>query len=607
VNIKIADFLSLKNVEFEIEKGITVIAGKNGSGKSQLLIGIAHNNSKQNLMEEYGYSSKYNYKEIPQIQIDTPPKLVLYRPPVRRIAENGRSSEYAGFSSITSIIQAENKQGYSLNVENRFLSTYSIIANFFVTGNLKTATQTQMDNWELLANCFYEVFSKKLLSAPDLANGIKVGIELSPGNITSFNALSTGELEFISLLLDLILEHDIPTVDPTDPAQVDPSKKQKADMILVDELDAHFHPDLQKKIINTISDLCKDKYVILTTHSPSVMLSIDSSHLFFLEKNIDCEEKDAKGNIISCKNQISRLSDDSQLYAKIADMYKGFTVDLNFATQLSDANNYQIQKFADDCLKDSIALAATPGKESDPQIMVLHTAILMTPNPIILEVGCGKGRTLSMLSSLDDTKLSTITYVGADIKPENLKEIEEYANSIGLPGKLLKFSAVDNPVGVNADLCIFANVLHELSPLDMAGILNQYFHLVKENAQVFILEVLQLAVGEKDFVMFCPDAITKLCSKQLSENKIEICGISTPKSHNQTPLMNVVIKVLKPLEVNFVKEDIVEALKVIVDIETGKLIKHHDKSSIMSGLKFAFATHNLANAMMYLRLLQGGC
>ncbi|GHU01097.1 hypothetical protein FACS1894147_00320 [Spirochaetia bacterium] len=598
MNIKIIDFLALENVEFEIEKGITVIAGKNGSGKSQLLIGIAHNNSHNTLMSAYGYSAEYNYKTIDKIKINPPPKLVLYRPPVRKIGESSRGQEYANITPITNIIQSENKHGYSLNVDSRSQSIYTIIANLFVTGNLITAKKSQKDDWDLLANRFYKVFSKKLIGEADSAKGVKVGIELSPGNITSFNALSTGELEFISLLLDLILEQEIPVASLTGKPQT-----QKADMILVDELDAHFHPDLQKKIIDTISDLCKDKYVVLTTHSPSVMLSVDSNHLFYLERNIDCQEKDATGNIVY-RNQISKLSDDSHLYAKIADMYKGFTVDLNFATQLTDANNYQIQKFADDCLKESQALSATPGKESDPQIIVLHTAILMTQNPIILEVGCGKGRTLSMFGSLDDAKLRGTTYVGVDIKPENLKEIEAYAKSISLIDRGLKFTTTDNPKSINTDLCILANVLHELSPNDMAGILNQYFSLVKKNAQVFILEVLQLAVGEKDFVMFYPEAIRKLCSRQQSEDKLEISGISTPKSHNGTPLMNVIIKVLNPLEVNFLKEDIVEALKVIVDIETEKLIKHHEKTTILSGLEFAFATHNLSNTIMFLKLLR---
>ena len=85
MKIKVKDFLSIKNAEFEIQKGISIIAGKNGSGKSQLLLGIAQKISKSNLAEEMGFPKKIVDPEVPQIEIEEMPELVLYRPPIREL------------------------------------------------------------------------------------------------------------------------------------------------------------------------------------------------------------------------------------------------------------------------------------------------------------------------------------------------------------------------------------------------------------------------------------------------------------------------------------------------------------------------------------------
>jgi len=40
MNVRIENFYSLKNVNIDLEKGISVLAGKNGAGKTQLLAAI---------------------------------------------------------------------------------------------------------------------------------------------------------------------------------------------------------------------------------------------------------------------------------------------------------------------------------------------------------------------------------------------------------------------------------------------------------------------------------------------------------------------------------------------------------------------------------------
>jgi len=55
MKIEIKDFCALKRVEFEINPGISIIAGKNGCGKSQLLMALAHQYGNQTLKNPVYY------------------------------------------------------------------------------------------------------------------------------------------------------------------------------------------------------------------------------------------------------------------------------------------------------------------------------------------------------------------------------------------------------------------------------------------------------------------------------------------------------------------------------------------------------------------------
>ena len=427
INIKINDFLALKKVEFNIKKGITVIAGLNGSGKSQLLMGIWQTKPSNfgGILSNYGFYDIEIITEVAKkvILSGTKPSLILYRPPIRKIAENDRSQEYASITPMKNIIDPERGSGYNYLEHNRFLHIYTIVASFFIWGTNNDATVEQKYIWNELVSRFESVFEKTLRGSGGPSQGVKVGIELSDGKSTSLNTLSTGELEFISLLLDLLLEHERG------------GATKHADMILIDELDAHFHPDLQRKIINNIQDLCSDKYVMITTHSPAVMLSVDSEHLFYLEKADKCINKNGVQ-----LNQISSLANNSELFIKIVDMYGGFFSDVKVASFMRDTDKYIIQKFTEECLREPNVLEGKTGKSSDPQISFLRGVIAATQKPAtLLEIGCGKGRTLSMLHNFNEMTLKTITYVGVDINKKNLPEIDAYAQKINIKDKLCGF------------------------------------------------------------------------------------------------------------------------------------------------------------------------
>lgn len=586
VNIKIDDFLALKKVDFNIKKGITIIAGLNGSGKSQLLMGIWQNKPSpySGILSGYGFQDDVLKPEITKkvILSDKKPSLILYRPPIRKIAENGRDQEYASITPMKGIIDSEKGSGYSRHEHNRFLHIYTIIAGCYMWGTNKDATIEQKFVWDELVSRFESVFEKTLRGSGGPTQGVKVGIQLSDGKTTSLNTLSTGELEFISLLLDLLLEHE------------NSGATKRADMILIDELDAHFHPDLQRKIIDNMKDLCSDKYVLITTHSPAVMLSVDSEHLFYLEKAEKCLDKNGVQ-----LNQISSLANNSELFRKIVDMYGGFFSDVKVASLMRDTNKYVIQKFTDECLHTSKVLDGKTGKSHDPQISFLRGVIAATKEPVLLEIGCGKGRTLAMLRDFDVNTLGAINYVGADISEENLPEIDAYAQEIGVKDKLLGFHTTTEPDSeTEADICIFANVLHEFGAENIKREINKYLSCVKENGTVYILEALRLSDGESNYIMLYPEALEALLKPSRESGAIINYIHASPSSFGDTPLMEVGFTVVNPKSITV---DVKAALEKIIEIDSKKLIDHKNKTSILAGIDYAFVVNNLANAVIGLQ------
>ena len=590
MKISIKDFLSLKNVELEIEKGLTVIAGQNGSGKTQLFLGIAHNDSKY-LLSTYGYGDLSDRKNMDEaVKVNPKPGLVLFRPPVRKLAEANKDKREAVPVPFNSIINASaSKQGYSYgdSVQNRYIQLYAILSNIYIAGNISGAKANEKNNWHMLCESFNNVFDKELCGEYK-TNGATVGIRLSDNTISSMNTLSTGELEFISLLCDLIIEND-----ETD--------SQKADLILIDELDAHFHPDLQLKVIKTIEHLCVEKYVLITTHSPSVMMSVANDRLFYLNHFSKCKNKSGEYD-----NQIEPISRKYSLYQKLYEMYNTLMTDLDMVDFYSKSSNNAILKFAEEGLsEDSTALPANSAKDGDLQISSLKHIIANNPSPEIIEVGCGVGRTLAMFKGFEKKHLSKISYIGFDIRPENVSCLNEYINSEEISELGLKSvaAAIEIDEATSGNLCIFANVIHEIYPDSLAPVLNGYLRTLKPESTSLILEVLELNVGEKAFVMQYPESIG-LIFERLKDNEILEFVVYTDNTRTGIPLMYVNILIKDPTLININNEDVLKSLNEIVTIETQTLREHYfNPSRKLNATSYSFHSHNLANALTFINIL----
>jgi AAA15 family ATPase/GTPase len=595
--ITVSNFLSIKNAQLDIEKGITVIAGKNGCGKSQFLLGIAQKGTENNLLREFGFvRNKYDINE--HIDISPMPPLILFRPAIRNIAENNKGNEFAYTRPLVDYINPKERKGYITNTQDKFKNLYSILANYYNAGTNVNADPEIKKRWDILCENFYNVFNKKLIGEINIFNGTKIGLQLEDGSISSINTLSTGELEFLSLLSDLVFEYLFDESDGIETKTLNKSKIKgynkeifKASMVLIDELDAHFHPDLQMKIIKTIKPLCKDKYLIITTHSPSVMLSANNEHLYYMQDSIS-----SKG-----KNQLIKVSNDIDMYTYLSEMYKGFVGDVKLSNHILNANNNVILKYAKECLSDSNAVKGNTTRECDPQVSSIRTAVLYKVPKTIVEIGAGRGRLFTAFSGFDENFLKESKYYAIEPNLDYHDNIKEMAENSKIHDKMKKLYILKQlSKNVKYDLCIMSNLLHEIPPTKMSNFLNKYIQQANPNSIITILEVSELAVGEKGFTMFYPEAI-----REIFINYTNNCFFNHTehKSFKGTILYDMNLKIIDP-KFNIKNEDIIKGLEKVKNIEC-RAIKENQENNNLSPLTFAFKSHNLAYAEMYLQQLQG--
>ena len=567
MKIHIENFCALNHIEFYINTGINVIAGRNGCGKSQLLMSLAHQYGNSTLNNE-----GFDNLAIKRVSIIPKPSKVLWRPAIRKIAENARGQKYANLSPLN--YSSHNYgigYGYTHNVDERFTRLHDTITNMYVAGNIKNGDSDSIKSWAILQSSFSNIFHKDI-EGEYTSQGGRVGLKLNRG-LSSFNTLSTGELEFLSLLCDLLTETDV-------------------DLFLIDEIDAHFHPDLQKRIISEINTVIADKSLLLTTHSPSLMLSVSPGNLFFLKK---------ADEVKNGENQICCLADDYKLLESVSEMYGGFINDIRLANHYFKAANFEILKYADECLKDSCIFGEEKVKDNDPQTTNLRTILLSHNVKTILEIGVGKGRLLQAFNTIDEITLNQKNYIAIDINKDNLVELEKFVDDNKIKSKFNSFRIQEElEATVKFDLCILANVIHEVGPDNLVLFLNRIFQSANNNAIILILEALELAVGEKRFVVFDDDALKNVLDKNIQDRKITVAS-ARPFSHNGTPLLEFIVTVVDTPE--FIStEDVRKGLESVVS-SNAKDICESFKTNNLKGRSLAFKSHNLANARAYLELL----
>lgn len=311
--VRLTNIRGFRNLEFSFDRGDgtyagwTVLTGDNGSGKSTVLKAIALILLKpvealrleQNLGDWVSHQQKDGQIQTWLPMVDAPIVFNFNRSLFNRgaIPLQTESSIYSIFSCGYGPFRRAS--GSSQNVENLMTSQGT---ERFVTLFHESASLAEVDQWLRQLN-YKRLEGKKteaqalelvitLLNDEFLPNQIKVdrvdsdGLWLKDRNRVelSWNDMSDGYRSALALLAD-ILRHLINTYGTTDLTGQDAEGRiyiKRSGVVLIDEIDAHLHPEWQREIGFWLKRHFPNIQFIVTSHSPLICQAADPNGLFVL-------------------------------------------------------------------------------------------------------------------------------------------------------------------------------------------------------------------------------------------------------------------------------------------------------------------------------------
>lgn len=307
---------NIENFEIPLSETIRqhlILTGKNGCGKTSLLLEINKYLTKIENGEFQQFEQNKNQLEIYKQQISQPnlteeQKLNLER--YIRDYENwiqafgGTQVEFSGSkksifeksqngSFILSFFDSkrhtqlnvpqginkiELKKKYNLG-EKANVNFIQYIVNLkadrsFARDDNETETVEKIDAWFLrLENRLKSIFNVETLELRFDRKTYNFDIIVNQGDPFNFNTLSDGYSAIISIVTELLLRmeaHDVKSYD-------------LEGVVLIDEIETHLHVDLQKKILPFITDFFPKIQFIVSTHSPFVLSSLSNATICDLE------------------------------------------------------------------------------------------------------------------------------------------------------------------------------------------------------------------------------------------------------------------------------------------------------------------------------------
>jgi len=292
-----------------------ILTGKNGSGKTSLLLEINKfltqiDNGQYEMYELWGNAlanTKYrllkenNKSQISSIKND----ITKYEKTLSHFGgtELEFSTDYMSISNLSESGQFlmayfDSKRLSNLNVpkginklalKKKYKLSDKVNTNFIqYLVNLKADRSFARDDNEMITvikiDDWFKRFEKRLQYIFDF-DTLKLkfdrksyNFEIITNEIDPFNLnnLSDGYSAIISIVSELILRmeaHDVKTYD-------------LEGIIIIDEIETHLHVDLQKKILPFLTDFFPKIQFIVTTHSPFVLSSISNATICDLETKI---------------------------------------------------------------------------------------------------------------------------------------------------------------------------------------------------------------------------------------------------------------------------------------------------------------------------------
>lgn len=237
-----------RHVEWELDRKVNILSGINGVGKSTILnklvksVGIT-GDIYNHLLK--GVHIKVNPADATHIRFD------VIRSFDRPLLNADMLSE-VGANLVTELdwqlFKLQRKYlDYQVNIGNRIISALQ-------SGTPDAAVKAQMlsepkKKFQDLIDDLFSETGKKIIRTENEIRFSQIGETLFPYQ------LSSGEKQMLAILLTVLIEDNLPYV------------------LFMDEPEVSLHIEWQKRLIDLILDLNPNVQIILTTHSPAVIMN----------------------------------------------------------------------------------------------------------------------------------------------------------------------------------------------------------------------------------------------------------------------------------------------------------------------------------------------
>lgn len=358
-SFRISNFKNLQNAECSDPPDFMVLCGGNGSGKSSILEALMVVNNVLSMHSGVqGYNNppampeainadtdqatinvlfEFHPEEIEfcrsQLECDVPkshevdvsirrsdpvPKIISeINSPVAKLFGYFSTREYEGpgffdYFSPYREIQRKNLNGWNaLDVRNlvqsfgahggsKFQHTKDYLLSEYVRDSIKIREaveggkppDSEHDSLKEIWSLFNRFFAPLEFQAIDIENKPFKFIISTPSGEIDIDDLSSGQKEIFHAIVRF--------------HQFSPRKS----IILIDEADAHLHPELQRRYLDLLREVGIGNQVIITTHSPEMMIGAGSESLYTVLRD----------PIAVGENQLIKVAEDDVMHSVLSEV-----------------------------------------------------------------------------------------------------------------------------------------------------------------------------------------------------------------------------------------------------------------------------------------------
>lgn len=294
----------IKHLELKFNKGMNLICGTNGIGKTTILECISHLFIENNTSQLKRNVNCKKGKVEAELEIDEQNERYTYE--IKDFVPDKQDYIYGGkrekskdiivfnalrsfdYIKLEAISRDPEREGYETERIAYLGVDATEIKNWFVerymwSPHIDHLNKEQIHNLQDAKKVF-AILDKEVTFSKVIPDTFDIILNTKQGEIF-FEYLSSGYKSCIYILLGIIKEIEFRYKNPYIKV------KDFNGIILIDEIDVHLHPEWQARLVNALKELLPNAQIIATTHSPSIIQTAETNEiiaLYFDENNDIC-------------------------------------------------------------------------------------------------------------------------------------------------------------------------------------------------------------------------------------------------------------------------------------------------------------------------------